>query len=617
MTLTTISGLPNPVQQETQENNVAENMEIDDAPAAPSLAQVNRSLSQNGKNLRTTFSDGDTVNDGGLRWRRWMSFDAVATELVKLHECSLTMAQVPWEELDPGFFLTKDGHKVTHVGQGVFVQDNTHPVDPDSRVNPKTITTQETREFAMLCLETSLNATKKNLVLGTGQPRIGKTREALSYTLQELLWRGEAVMRVGYKDNAAFLFLPQEDGSYKVWREKAKSWSNSDIVDDDDMFVLIDPPESGDYDRAASCHVIEYCSNNEERHLRNATKDGEVLIMDMPNYSEILCMSSTLFDEEKFRIAGVTEPPGALERRCNLVGCLPGIVFDGHEFMKRLRMIKRNAQRECKNSTFGGLIYFYKGGSIGTQKHDAAVMSRFFFVRPAKHDRGDANTSLNAATSFYIRNELRKHLADLTGAQAFTIEDICVMFLEGGSWNGQPQPTREVVCGASLDDTTTKIKELPADGTKFVRASNCYPILDFAVTETQWFNAKVGESTPKVSLSAFVTIMKKLGFATVSPANVLVLVDATKKISLTLIRNNADKKCTFDTKLAKSYKDMSVDQIQAVFEEVVTLNYLDTGTWAPPHKDTNDALSHVFDFRMTLVESGLAVYKDQLNTVGS
>jgi hypothetical protein len=52
----------------------------------------------------------------------------------------------------------------------------------------------------------------------------------------------EAVMRVGYKDEMVFLFLPDEDGVYKVWRTGSSTWSDSELAKDARTYVLIDPP---------------------------------------------------------------------------------------------------------------------------------------------------------------------------------------------------------------------------------------------------------------------------------------------------------------------------------------------------------------------------------------
>jgi hypothetical protein len=101
------------------------------------------------------------------------------------------------------------------------------------------------------------NPYKKRKVTVVGQAGIGKTRGGLAYTLQELLWRGEAVMRVGYKDEVTYLFLPGKDGVYKVWRTASSEWSRSRLAADKRTYALIDPPERDEYNDSARCHVIK------------------------------------------------------------------------------------------------------------------------------------------------------------------------------------------------------------------------------------------------------------------------------------------------------------------------------------------------------------------------
>lgn len=62
--------------------------------------------------------------------------------------------------------------------------------------------------------------------------------------------------------------------------------------------MLIDPPDSRHYDRGAKCRVNEFAPNNEERHLKNAEKDGTVLVMGMPRLDEILRMAPVLWRED-------------------------------------------------------------------------------------------------------------------------------------------------------------------------------------------------------------------------------------------------------------------------------------------------------------------------------
>ena len=81
----------------------------------------------------------------------------------------------------------------------------------------------------------------KRKVCVIGQPGIGKTRGGLAYTLQLLLARGEGVLRVSYKTQQAHLFLRRATGDgYAVWQCAASLWSQSVLVSDTELFVLID-----------------------------------------------------------------------------------------------------------------------------------------------------------------------------------------------------------------------------------------------------------------------------------------------------------------------------------------------------------------------------------------
>ena len=358
-------------------------------------------------------------------------------------------------------------------------------------------------------------------------------------------------MRVGYKENVVYLFLPQSDGAYGTYYAEAAKWNSSSLVSKETMFVLIDPPESPDYKREAVCHVIEYCSNDDDRHIKNAHKDDTVLLMGIPRIDEILCMSDTLYSEEfpirvvdketqktifSETLATDEQKKAALYRRCSLVGCIPGIVFNGDEFIKTLREVHLNAKRECSSSSFENLLAFYKGGAVGSHKSAVAAMSRFFGVRPFDKKRLIPLTSLNPATAFYIQEELRKKLASVTGSSAFQFEDISAMLLEGGRWGGKQFPPRTIVCGANLGHTANLI--LSSNDKTVVRASNCFPILDFATAPDVWFNAKVGESTPKLSLSAFVSVMHYLKFCAIENNELILRAPLQKKISLTVFPFN-------------------------------------------------------------------------------
>jgi hypothetical protein len=269
------------------------------------------------------------------------------------------------------------------------------------------------------------------------------------------------------------------------------------------------------------------------------------------------------------------------------VGCIPRLVFDETEFLSALKELRTNAYKTCASLGVGTLLNFYNGGSVGTDKSLVSVMSRFFLVEPEDDKRIDAKTFLNPATVYYVREKLHSSLEQFSGAYAFEFEDICAVLLKGGTWSGTVHPPRTVRCGANLEHTTALILSLINDNGTVVRASNCYPVLDFATSPTTWYNAKVGDSTVKVNLSAFVTVMLYLGFAEINNDDELSCTRADQKISLTMIRNTSAHGCSFETKLAEKYGAMDHRQIKQVFEQVVTVHFLNTASWSP--RDVLDA----------------------------
>jgi hypothetical protein len=600
-------------------------MVVDDSSQAARQLVQRPPPSQNGQQLSQNFSTkGDDVLDV-VQWQRSTDMEKLAMECIDLHQCSLTLDQMALgeEELDIGEKISvtcSDGNHhtrtVKHLGQGVYVQNNTLGVDIDSTKNSTTITTIEMRKFAIMSLGPLL--LEKGLVVGTGQPRIGKTRGIMAYTLQELLWRGEAVMRVGYKDSISYLFLPQSDRSYKVWEANAQGWNQSRLVKKSTMFVLLDPPESPNYERAARCLRIEYCSNNEERHTKNVYKDGALRITNMPCLDEILCMATVLWDDKVSPI-NMRAPTGEnilvqrfhsneereqeLYRRCTLVGCIPGVVFSGDLFIEVLTEIKANSAQECSKSGLGHMIHFYKEGKVGANKGLVSAMSRFFHVNAADYERRVASVRLNQAASFYVQRQLREKLSELTGSNAFDFEDVCAMLLKGGTWGNRNLQSRTIVCGKNWHRTSQLILSLRSGNKKLVRASNCYPLLDFATEPYEWFNAKVGERDPKISLSAFVTLMRYLGCADIVGGKLKVK-NGLPKISLVLIRNVSASQFTFDKKMARSYETMDCNQVQRVFEETVEVTFLNTSDWSR---------EQAFDARISAIEEMLDNYSIALN----
>ena len=459
------------------------------------------------------------------------------------------------------------------------------------------------RRFSRLCLS---KFAEKKLVIGTGQPGIGKTRGALYFSLKTLLWHGFVVLRVSYNSGLVHLFLPDRHGVYHVWEGSAFEWMMSTVASKPKgVFALIDPPEHPNYVRSARCNVLEFASNHQERHLKNADKDGLIRIMKMPSVSEILCLEPLLWTSESEPSIdtplSVEDRRRVLVHRYFLVGCVTRVVFNNEAFHKQLAAVAFGATKISAKMGIGSLFALYAQGIARPETSGCVFPSRFFLMEASDDERSISIGRLNSVSIYHLRNELNESIAEYRGALAFAFEDVCSKLLRGGMWNGRVFPPRNIAVGANLQDTTTLIKhstDLIAQGEPgvVVRASSCYPILDFAVSDTFWFNAKVGQSQVKISLSAFVTLMLDLGFAQINGAD-FSLRGPPPRISLTMIRNSNVSTFTFERAMAQRYQGLDVDQIQRIFEQTVTVSFLNTAAWAP-----NDVLSSRADVTAEILQ---------------
>ena len=271
-----------------------------------------------------------------VEWRRAPDMDKYAVALLRAHEGSIELEGLYRDQGDT-FPIGQESSNgaVEHLGSGVFVEKDTPVIDNDGEVgDPWTITRRDIRTGEALDL---LNST--TLVVVTGQPGIGKTRGGLTYAHQELLWRGEAVLRVGYKDNSVYAFLPNEDGVYEVWESRASIWSMSDIAALSDAYALIDPPERGfnGYTHASRCKVIKFAPNDApDLHYRNIEKDGELMLVSMPTLDEMLAMIPVLFTDKTAvfdqEFADAESKEQEVRDRCALIGNVPREVFNGDYF---------------------------------------------------------------------------------------------------------------------------------------------------------------------------------------------------------------------------------------------------------------------------------------------
>jgi len=511
--------------------------------------------------------------------------EAYAAELLALHAGSLEL-EAQLEErggLEVGAKSTNG--LVEHVGEKVFVERNTMGVDRDSTTSPPTVTRKESRDVARHAIGL-LGVCKRVAVVG--HPGIGKTRGSLAYTLQELLWRGEVVMRVGYKNNMVYAFVPDEHGTYRVWRHTpARQWDMSVLAADPRAFVLIDPPEGeGGYEHSCNARMIKYVSNNHDRHYRNFDKDGKIIFTSMPKEEEMVAMIPALWTEDTLfpgQCADSAEDKEAeVRRRCRLVGCAPRRVFSAKLFTLQLRSMLTGTKALVHEVTWGELGEYLAGKFCGKDGAVGSVSSKHFFLKKASDDRWEVEAILSPVATVLLRDGLKEHIRRHDNKTAFQFETMIPTLLQMADEPGWARHVRP----ATQADTSRAIRSLPATTTDtVVVASTNYPVLDFATSPTDWFNAKVGDNKPKVGASAFVTVLLELGLAS-KEGGKLVMKDSETRINCTILRpDDADKLSTdsdglleFDlenTLNTGKHRDLDYDQVETVFKRHVQGKALD------------------------------------------
>ena len=568
------------------------------------------SLSVPGHDLFKRFANGDEIkneNYVAVLWFRAPEMDAFAAELLNLHGGSL--------ELDALGDSVQVGQKssngiVEHVGEGVYVEENTIAIDPNSKISLPTITRLDQRETARLALDTVDNPNNPPKVTVVGQAGIGKTRGGLTYTLQQLLWRGEAVIRVGYKDEKAFLFLPDEDGVYKVWRTKASAWSDSELAADARTYALIDPPEAKDvvYKDSASCHVIKWASNNAAKHYHNWEKDGMLLLTAIPSEAEVLAMIPFLWTEltpfPDQRVATAEAKVEEIRKRCALVGCVLRIVFN-HEFFQShlLKVVAESKTLGMKMDP--ALLKCYYDGTMTTADGEASsVSSKMYLIGPMPGDASHKKmfAKLNPLAALVTRTQLEEAISGFNVKSAFVFEDFTRIMLKGGMVGGVNLRSRDQVNKDSHAETSAFVCTLTDDQNKFVVAPTNYPVFDMATSLYDWYNAKVGNSKPKIGSGPFVKVMTQLGLARVVGDELHWEKDKEAKITLTFMRNRSFEDWEFTDSFRVPKKDakvkkvaMDFEKVKAFFQEHVEVKTLDISNWTPLSSPECDAMSKTSD----------------------
>ena len=564
---------------------------------------------------------GEEVEEEAKKWSRDPASEAYAAELLDLHAALLELEK----QLAVDSKASSASDKVAHLGDGVIVQRNTHSIDADSKLDPKTITRHEQRHMARLVIEAVQDSSSKRSVFVVGHPGIGKTRGGLAYTLQELLSRGEAVMRVGYKTNKAHLFLPRKNGDgYTVWLGKAEAWSSSRLVDESNLFVLIDPPERGIYTDTAGCFVIKYTSNN-DKHYHNLNKDGKLLVTAMPSESELLAMTKELWsDKSPFswqQLELWPEREQEVLKRARLMGCAPRYIFSATAFGEELDSIVNEADKLAvkHDGQPQVLLKYLLGQFTNLQGHESSVSSKLFTVEPvnprfltAWSERSRANVCLKDIAVILLNEQLKKAIGRFTGDDAPLFERLLQCAVENGS-DCSTTMNRDQFCPRpfSQEETYSEMVKLMDQGEEcaYLRTSTGFPVVDFVLSPStmspqpdgktvvqEWWNARVGPSQHKVSSTAFVRLMQ--GLKVIDSEGRVADRWQTMKFKLCFIRSTKTKqvKAKLENTHVKVKKEVVLDfqKTDALFQQFVTVENVDSSIWLEAyHTSKQESLSGI------------------------
>ena len=167
----------------------------------------------------------------------------------------------------------------------------------------------------------------------------------------------------------------------------------------------------------------------------------------------------------------------------------------------------------------------------------------------------------------------------MSGKQAYDFEFLCGQKLRGATVGGITLPQRTLVQTTSHQDTSDLIRGMKKPGTAVVVAFTNYPVLDFATSLYDWYNAKVGTREVKVNSGAFVNVLLHLDLAekkTTSAGKVEIVLrpeHQDAQITLTIMHNSAKPKIQLDNTFANRGK-LDFAQVKQLFNQTVAVKFL-------------------------------------------
>jgi len=559
--------------------------------------------------IAVRVAGGDRVS-----WSRDPERDAYAEEQLAMHASCIELEEALSASAPRSLGTRLNNGKAEHLGAGVIVQRGVVAIDADSRLHSSTITRREQRHMAQLAIAAVSDPTSKRKVVVVGQPGIGKTRGGLTYTLQLLLARGDAVMRVSYKTNEVHLFLPQGEGRrYRAWQSSASQWSESMLLQARSLYVLIDPPEDAPYTDAAPCFVIKYASNN-VKHYRNLHKDGTLLITATPTEEELMAMLPELWNEASplpgQQLSTFEEQRAEVLKRAQLVGRAPRYIYSASRFREHLDSMVNDANRLARRMEGqpNQLLAFLFGECTNAEQHESSVSSRLFTLEPECRGLVDgwasrcrAEVKLKDVAALVMGDQLEKVIDAFSVKDAFVFERFAQEYLECGLDAHPPSPRDRwrPQSSSAVESSQAMVRLMNASehdddtGQVYFRTSNGFPVVDLVTSVRrgapqdasgtivqEWWNAKVGAAKPEVSSSAFMTLMHKLGL--VDSSGLWIGPKSQIRFKLTMlcsVRTSTGVKFT-DTHRKLVGKGIgNFEQAKALFDECMDVECVDAMAW--------------------------------------
>ena len=322
-----------------------------------------------------------------------------------------------------------------------------------------------------------------------------------------------------------------------------------------------------------------------------------LLMMAMPSQAEALAMIPLLWtertplplhdtakaDEKMVEITNgqntaegkVTE----IKKRIELVGCILRVIYDNELFWSHVQKIVLEAKTDCMTMDPHIVLNYYFGTMTNSDSEASSMSSKMYILESVEGDasRKKMFAKFNPLAKHVTRTRLISKISSFDFKTAFQFENYTRELLkDGGSFGGVSFPPRVPVNANDRQDTVAKICSL-TDGNKFVVANTAFPLLDFAVSCYDLFNAKIGHNKILIQAGAVLQVLTLFELVVVDVDGKLQWVKGKEgTIRLTFMRNTRATESKLQNNISKNRKtEVNFDAIKEFFDENFKVHYID------------------------------------------